>query len=54
MNFLARALATTAVWSIAAVVSLRLRHPMVALACGAVAVTMTLLIWSYHSKNRGG
>ncbi len=41
-----RILATTAVWSIASVVTMRLRHPMVGLTLGALAAYLTFLIWT--------
>lgn len=44
-NILTRAVATAAVWSIAVVVVMRLKHPMVALSIGALALGFTILIW---------
>lgn len=49
-NILIRAVATAAVWSIAAVVVMRLRHPMVALSIGAIALGLTIVIWLPSSQ----
>lgn len=50
MSVPVRVLATAAVWSIFFVVGARLRHPVVWLALGALAFSITTLIWSDPPK----
>lgn len=45
LGIVPRALATAAVWSIAAVVGMRLRHPLAAMSLGALALALTIVIW---------
>lgn len=48
-----RAIATVAVWSIAAVVTVRLEAPLAGLALGAIAVCMTIVIWLTPGRKEG-
>jgi hypothetical protein len=45
LGIVPRALATAAVWSIAAVAALRLRHPLAGLSLGGLALALTIVIW---------
>ena len=45
LGIVPRAVATVAVWAIAAAMEVRLRAPFVGMALGAIAVCVTLVIW---------
>lgn len=54
MNVPVRVLATAAVWAIFTVVGARLRHPVVWIGLGALALSVTVLIWSDPPRKPGG
>lgn len=54
MSVPVRVLATAAVWAIFSVGSARLRHPVVWIGLGGLALSVTVLIWSDPPRKPGG
>lgn len=52
MELVVRILATGAVWTVVSVIGFRLPHPTIRLTLGAVALVLTVLIWTHNSKSR--